>query len=414
MRLFVDCRYVRTRVHDGISRYTASLVAAAASKAEITMLISDPGQLNLLPDLPHLRISSPTGPAEPFVARQLNRHSPDVVFSPMQTMGSLGRRYRLILTLHDLIYYQHRTPPKNLPAPVRLGWRAYHLSYTPQRVALNRADAVATVSQTTADLISRHRLTRRPVHLVPNAPQAVASPRDPGNRPTKELVYMGSFMEYKNVSGLIAGLNLLPDYRLHLCSPVEPAQRAQLSGLAERPGQLVFHHGISEQDYHRLLRRATALVTLSKAEGFCLPVVEALSHGTPVITSDLPIFREVAGNLSNTPAAQLVNNDDARFNQVKNRPSPSSSSERRLSRVECGACGAISAATEDCPRCGQALEEGQRRDAARLAEAVIRLESPGTFAEASRAAHRRSLAYSWENSADRLVSLAGSLHQSSN
>lgn len=358
MRLFIDCRYVRTRVHDGISRYTASLTQAAAERAEVTMLIHDPDQLALLPDLPHLRISPPTSAREPFVARQINPHRPDVVFSPMQTMGSLGRRYRLILTLHDLIYYQHRTPPGDLPGPVRLGWRLYHLSYAPQRFTLNRADAVATVSETTAQLIAEHRLTARPVHLIPNAPQPVEAPRDPNQRPEKDLVYMGSFMGYKNVPALIAGMNRLPGYRLHLCSPISPAQRAQLSALAERPGQLVFHDEIAEDDYHQLLRRATALVTLSRAEGFCLPVVEALSHGTPVITSDLPIFTEVTGAARNHHGAQVVSDDGAAF-----------------------------------------------------AAAVSTLEEPGTFASASRAARLRSQDYSWSASADRLITLATQLAQ---
>lgn len=357
MRLFIDCRYVRTRVHDGISRYTASLVQAAAGQADITMLIHDPDQLAMLPDLPHLRISSPTSAAEPFVARQINPHRPEVVFSPMQTMGSFGRRYKLILTLHDLIYYQHRTPPADLPAPVRLGWWFYHLSYAPQRFTLNRADAVATVSQTTADLITRHRLTTRDIHLIPNAAQPVKSPRDPHQSPQKELVYMGSFMGYKNVAALIAGLNRLPDYRLHLCSPVTSAQRAQLSALATRPGQLIFHNGISELDYHRLLQRATALVTLSQAEGFCLPVVEAMSHGTPVITSDLPIFIEVTGTARNSLGAQVITQDSA----------------------------------------------------AALAAAVTALEDPQRFAQASTAAHQRSQAYSWSDSAERLIDLAAEL-----
>lgn len=357
MRLFIDCRYVRTHVHDGISRYTASLVEAAAEKAEITMLIHDPDQLPMLPDLPYLRISSPTSAREPFVAAQINPHRPDVVFSPMQTMGSLGRRYRLILTLHDLIYYQHRTPPGDLPVLVRLGWRLYHLSYAPQRLALNRADAVATVSQTTADLIAEHRLTTRPVHLIPNAPQPVQTPRDPDQPPQKELVYMGSFMKYKNVPALVTALNRLPQYTLHLCSPVAPAQRAQLSALADRPGQLVFHNGIAESDYRQLLRRSAALVTLSQAEGFCLPVVEALSHGTPVITSELPIFTEVTGTAVDSRGAQLISHDDA----------------------------------------------------AAFAGAVGALEDPGAFGRASRAARRRSQDYSWSASADRLVALAAQL-----
>lgn len=361
MRLFIDCRYVRPRVHDGISRYTASLVSAAAAEADITMLIHDQEQLHQLPDLPHLRISSPTGPNEPFVARQINPHSPDVVFSPMQTMGSLGRRYRLILTLHDLIYYQHRTPPRNLPAPVRLGWWLYHLSYVPQRLILNRADAVATVSDTTAGLISEHRLTTRPVHVISNAPQHVPEPRNPHQPPMKDLVYMGSFMEYKNVHALVAGINELPGYQLHLCSPIDSERRAQLMTLAHRPAQLTFHNGIDESDYHQLLRRATGLVTLSHAEGFCLPVVEALSHGTPVITSDLPIFREVIGPAAATHAAQLVEGDDP----------------------------------------------------ARFASAVRALEDPRDFAAGSRAARIRSRDYSWEESAAQLVSLAETLAETS-
>jgi len=43
------------------------------------------------------------------------------------------------------------------------------------------------------------------------------------------------------------------------------------------------------------LRGARALLFPSFAEGYGLPLVEALSHGTPVIASDLPVFRELAG-----------------------------------------------------------------------------------------------------------------------
>lgn len=354
MRLFIDCRYVRTQVHDGISRYTASLTAAAAQLTDVTMLIHDKAQLNLLPDLPRVQLTSPTSVAEPWVPRLLNSHAPEAVFSPMQTMGSIGRQYPLILTLHDMIYYQHRTPPRDLPAPIRWGWRAYHLSYAPQRYALNRADVVATVSETTRELMTQHQLTRRPIQLIANAPQQVEQPRDPHQPPTRELVYMGSFMEYKNVETLVRTVNRLPGYRLHLCSPITPARRAQLAALAQRPGQLVFHNGISDADYNALLRQCTALVTLSRAEGYGLPLIEAMSHGTPVICSDLPIFSEVTGLAPadhRSTGAQLIPPDD---------------------------------------------------DAA-CAAAVGRLEGAAEFASHSRAARHRSEAYTWEESAARLL-----------
>ena len=46
-----------------------------------------------------------------------------------------------------------------LAAPIRALWRLYHLAWWPQRALLNRADAVVTVSETTAALIAEiHRL----------------------------------------------------------------------------------------------------------------------------------------------------------------------------------------------------------------------------------------------------------------
>jgi glycosyltransferase involved in cell wall biosynthesis len=43
-------------------------------------------------------------------------------------------------------------------------------------------------------------------------------------------------------------------------------------------------------------RRAAGLIATSKREGFGWPVVEAMACGTPVICSDLPVFREVGGD----------------------------------------------------------------------------------------------------------------------
>src|SRR5699024_691928 len=62
-----------------------------------------------------------------------------------------------------------------------------------------------------------------------------------------------------------------------------------------RPGQLYFHNGIDDSLYRNLLRKATALVTTSRSEGYGLPVAEAMSEGTPVILSNLEIFDEFSG-----------------------------------------------------------------------------------------------------------------------
>lgn len=296
MKVVVDCRYTRIGQHDGISRFTAGIVGELAKRHPLTMLISDLRQLELLPDLPWELVSGPTSIREPFVARQVRRLRPDLVFSPMQTMGSWGRDYALLLTLHDLIYYENRTPPRDLPAPVRLLWRLYHLAWWPQRMLLNRADAVVTVSETTGRLIREHRLTRRPVTVVPNAADDLAAPALPRTRPSgHRLVYMGSYMPYKNVDALVLAAGRLPDHELHLCSRIADAERARLTRLAP-DARLVFHNGVTDAEYADLLTGATALVHGSRAEGFGIPLVEAMRVGTPIVVSDIPIFREIGGD----------------------------------------------------------------------------------------------------------------------
>jgi len=176
-----------------------------------------------------------------------------------------------------------------------MGWWLYHLTYGPQRRALNRPDEVVTVSETTKALIAEHRLTLRPVTVVRNAADPLAE-NPPTRRPGKarDLVYMGSFMPYKNVDTLARAMRDLAGYRLHLLSRVPAGERTRLEALAPA-GSLEFHDGVTDAEYAHLLEGAHALVHASFDEGFGIPLVEAMSVGTPIVVSDIPIFREIGG-----------------------------------------------------------------------------------------------------------------------
>lgn len=296
--IFFDVRYIRPDHHDGISRFSANLFAALSKRVELTAIISDETQLARLPKgTKWVKINAATSALEPFAALRLNRHKPDLVFSPMQTIGSLGRKFKLVLTIHDLIYYRHSKPPANLPPMLRLGWRLFHLTYIPERILLAGCNAVVAVSNATLTDIRKNRLTRKPVAVVHNAPELRQTA--PSNRTIeKTLVYMGAFMPYKNVETLIRGVGLLGDYRLELLSRVTPSRKAELQRLADEcRANVVFHDGVSDQRYLELLDSTTALVSASLDEGFGIPVVEALEHGVPVAVSDIEIFREVAGDV---------------------------------------------------------------------------------------------------------------------
>lgn len=297
MTFFFDARFIRLDHHDGISRFTANLCTEVSKIHPTTAIISHPEQLRFLPPrIDHVIECSVDSVRELGFARRMNRRGATVVFSPMQTTGSFGKRFKLILTLHDLIYYQHRQPPARFGLLVRALWRLYHLTYAPARWMLAKADAVVTVSRATESLMRRHGLYRGNITVVPNAVERGFLDGSSAQQREKNLVYMGTYMSYKNVETLIRAAGLLPSWTLNLVSSIEPSRQQELQHLADSVGASVRFHGrLSDADYIELLDRSKVFVSASQVEGFGIPVLEAMARGSACVLSDIPAFREVAG-----------------------------------------------------------------------------------------------------------------------
>ncbi|HBO64453.1 TPA: mannosyltransferase [Candidatus Saccharibacteria bacterium] len=297
MKLFFDARYTRTDYHDGISRYSAELGNALAKLTPVTFLICDDGQKKWFPDdASFIKIHPGTSIKEPFTALILNKYAPDVVYSPMQTIGTLGRRYTSVLTPQDMIYYRHPSAPKFLPLLVRAGWWLYHQAYWPQRLILKGGDIITTVSNTSAEDLRRARMTDKPIHVVYNAPQQFTKHPAKHAKTIKNIIYMGSFMEYKNVETLVKGMEWLPGRTLHLLSRIRPERKAELETLIPEGAAVMFHNGVTDDEYEKLLANNALLATASYDEGYGIPVAEAMAMGVPVVISDTPVFHEVGAD----------------------------------------------------------------------------------------------------------------------
>lgn len=73
-----------------------------------------------------------------------------------------------------------------------------------------------------------------------------------------------------------------------------------------------FLSGLDDGELRWLYEKATLFVIPSSTEGFCLPLVEALTLSCPVVCSDIPIFKEVGSEtctyfqLSSAPISNLA------------------------------------------------------------------------------------------------------------
>lgn len=143
-KVLYDARWILVENrYDGVSRYCAELGRALAENddLEVAWLVYDERQLAKLPERPFVMANNPSSALKEFFtfAHTVNKSGYKLLYSPFFTVGTLFKKFKLVLTIHDMIYYKHRTPPQWLPWHIRLGWWLYHTSYWPMRWQLNKA-----------------------------------------------------------------------------------------------------------------------------------------------------------------------------------------------------------------------------------------------------------------------------------
>jgi glycosyltransferase involved in cell wall biosynthesis len=111
---------------------------------------------------------------------------------------------------------------------------------------------------------------------------------------------VGSSLPRKRLDVLLdvfaAVRNLIPQLRLIQVGgpwPSPLADQIVRLGIASAVTQI---SGLTRQQLAELYRRAAAVLITSDAEGFGLPVIEALACGAAVVASDIPVLREVGGS----------------------------------------------------------------------------------------------------------------------
>lgn len=119
-----------------------------------------------------------------------------------------------------------------------------------------------------------------------------------GIEKTNSIIYVGNVKPHKGLKTLIDAFHMLPKgmYRLKIIGEKE----GFLVGMKEedlKSDDVIFTGQLSDDQLLREIASAKFLVQPSLYEGFGLPPLEALYLGTQPIISDIPVFKEVYGDL---------------------------------------------------------------------------------------------------------------------
>lgn len=208
-----------------------------------------------------------------------------------------------VFFLHDLLpidYPEYFPPERKLRFPRILS------------TALRYAKALIVTCEATRDRIARHVRDNGhrsiPIHVgaLPADDAFHRLERSPPSSETPFVMTIGTVEPRKNHLGLLHLWRRFAEQNIEAPKLVMVGHIGWenegvldlLDRCAALRGRVLLASGLSDAAYRALLARTRGVLAASFAEGYGIPVVEALTCRTPVIATDNDVFREVTQGLA--------------------------------------------------------------------------------------------------------------------
>ena len=202
-----------------------------------------------------------------------------------------------VVFLHDVMFTEQ-------PAWFSIAERLYFSRMLPWA---RHASVVATSTRTEADRVIRHAPSL-PVPVVTGLgipPGLTGEMRRPAAVPdgSEFAVTVGRLNVRKNLETVmlaaVRAARITPEHPLYVVgSTAHSGRGARIPDRARAlldDGSIVMLGAVPDTELAWLYRHAALTVSLSLDEGFGMPAVEAATFGSPLLVSDIPVFRETVG-----------------------------------------------------------------------------------------------------------------------
>lgn len=307
-RVLFDARSLQTSTFGsrGIGRFALAALQQAQSSCapDQLVLLTDPA-LNALP------------PALVGQAQQVSRITPDSVksfslliqpspmtSSPEPLIDLLHRNIAKVAIVFDFIPMHHPT--------LYLKLVASRVEYARNLDGLAMYSEFICISRVTSLELNQFLLSRKikgrqqvsvawpdTIELVP--PRSDTQGKSEFHEPDGPIIVMTGDESRKNTFGALAAIGVATSSDLSrevlvIGMAHRPAHVHHLSiAAAMRPEEAKTLNRISDSEMRKVLKSASLIVVPTFDEGLSLPILEAVSAGTPIVASDIPAHRELIG-----------------------------------------------------------------------------------------------------------------------
>lgn len=229
-----------------------------------------------------------------------NKDKLDLFFAPAHRLPFwLSNDIKKVLTVHDLVWIRH---PETMR---RLSWFFERIL---QPLAIRRAHSILTDAMSTStDLKHYFRGIDSKINVAPlgisrlsSIGECTDSRRDKFDIPY--CLFVGTIEPRKNILRLLQAYELLEGSVRQKCQLVIVGKKGwRMRNLSHSVKDMMLDRDVkligyvTDQELDKLYKNASFFVYPSIYEGFGLPLVEAMSYGLPILTSNSSAMPEVVG-----------------------------------------------------------------------------------------------------------------------
>ncbi|HEX7586461.1 MAG TPA: glycosyltransferase family 1 protein [Patescibacteria group bacterium] len=239
--------------------------------------------------------------------RYLRKNPVDIYHTQYITPFFVTKRIKIITTIHDISF-------NFFPQFIRVIDLIFLKLLIP--VSLRRADKIIAVSRFTRDeIIKYYNVIPEKIECVYNAVADIFAEsnfssiqlgevRKKYDLPEKFIFYIGTMQPRKNLSLLVEAFGKAKEKISDLKLVLAGGKNAY--NFDKKIGKLIHKFSLSEdvifpgfvpeEEKKAFFRLAEAFCSPSLYEGFDIPILEAFATGIPVIASEIPVHREIAGD----------------------------------------------------------------------------------------------------------------------
>lgn len=202
-----------------------------------------------------------------------------------------------IVTVHDLIKTHFTGSDTTTRSPWLYGIKRYGYNQVVKNTLVKAVDVIVPTNTVKNDILSAFPMVKpEKIRPVSEAPDDIF--RHPQTSqlelPKKYVLFVGNAYPHKNLGLLIASMQSLAPIPLVIVAKHSPFLSRVLASFDQSNIQVLSE--LSDQELVDVYTRASLLVTPSLMEGYGLVGLEALMVGTPVVASNIPVYKEVYGD----------------------------------------------------------------------------------------------------------------------